>query len=82
MLSSQSKDWKFDHSKETEDKFMHGFIRILGTVADELERKDLGGMDVLLYSGVIEDRFIGWKEAVYACFYTAVTTLLNHKTPI
>ena len=39
--------------------------------------KDLGGLDLLIYSGVIEDEFIGWKEAVYACFYTAVSVAIT-----
>lgn len=37
---------------------------------------------MLIYSGVIEDEFIGWKEAIYACFYTAVRVALTKNSPV
>ena len=40
---------------------MHSFIKILSIIAEELSLKDLGGIDLLIYTGVIEDEFIGWK---------------------
>lgn len=33
VLSSKVKDWKYEQ-KEGEEKFMHGFIRILSSIAD------------------------------------------------
>lgn len=80
-LSSKIVDWKFEE-KEGEEKFMHGFIRILAVVAEELSLTDLGGIDLLIYSGAVEDQFIGWKEQIYACFYTAVTVVLTKNKPI
>lgn len=74
-------DWKFEE-KEGEEKFMHGFIKILGMVGAELALDDLGGIDLLIYSGVIEDEFIAWKEAVYACFYAAITTVMTKNKPL
>ena len=54
----------------------------MGIIADELSLKDLGGMDLLIYTGVIEDEFVGWKEALYSCFYTAVTTVITKNKPL
>ena len=61
---------------------MYSFTKILGTVADELSLKDLGGLDLLIYTGVIEDQFIGWKEALYSCFYAAVVAAITKNKPI
>ena len=36
----------------------------------------------MIYSGVIEDEFLGWREALYACFYTAIMTSLTKNKPI
>lgn len=58
---------------------MHGFIKILGMIASELSIEDFGGIDLMIYSGLIEDQFMAWKEAVYACYYTAITTIMNPK---
>jgi hypothetical protein len=30
-------------------------------VAEELNVKDLGGLDILIYTGYMEDEFMGWK---------------------
>ena len=43
--------------------------------------KDLGGLDIMIYTGFIEDEFMGWKEALYAAFYCAVSAALAHKAP-
>lgn len=61
---------------------MNAFTQILGLVAEELSLKDLGGVDLLIYTGVIEDEFIGWKQALYGCFYTALMTVITQNKPI
>ena len=33
---------------------------------------DLGGIDVLIYTGVIEDEFVSWREALYSAFYCGI----------
>ena len=54
MLSSKAEDWKYDENEGSE-KFIHGFIKILGIVAEEQGLKDMQGIDLLIYTGVIED---------------------------
>ena len=81
VLSSKVGEWKFDE-KDISEKFLNGFIKILGVVAEELSLKDFGGIDVLIYTGVIEDEFMGWMEAVYSCFYVAIMAIMTNNKPI
>ena len=51
-------------------------------VAEELSLKEFGGIDILIYTGVIEDEFIGWTETVYSCFYAAIMAVMTNNKPI
>lgn len=81
ILSSKVNEWKYDE-KEGNMKFIHSFIKILTIVAEQHEVKDLKGIDLLIYTGQVEDQFVGWKEALYACFYTAVKAIITKNQPI
>lgn len=76
VIESSVASWKFDE-KEGQDRFTNVFTKILTIIADELNVKDLGGLDILIYTGYIEDEFMGWKESLFAAFYVAITTVLT-----
>jgi hypothetical protein len=81
VLTSRVGEWKYDE-QDGGDRFIHSFTKILAVVGEELALKDLGGLDVLIYTGVIEDQFIGWKESLFACFYAAVLAVITKNKPI
>lgn len=47
--------------------------------AEELNCKDFGGLDILIYTGFVEDEFMGWKENLFATFYSALVMVLSKK---
>lgn len=81
VIDSNSLSWKFDE-KEDQDRFTNIFTKILTIVAEELNLKDLGGLDILIYTGFVEEEFMGWKESLFTAFYTAITTVLAKGKPI
>lgn len=48
-------------------------------MAEELNCKDFGGLDILIYTGFVEDEFMGWKENLFATFYSALVMVLSKK---
>jgi hypothetical protein len=76
VIESNVATWKFDE-KGDHDRFTNVFVKILTIIAEELNLKDLGGLDILIYTGYVEDEFMGWKENLFSAFYTAVSSVLT-----
>jgi hypothetical protein len=57
-------------------------MKICGIVSDELNINDLGGIDLMIYTGLVEDEFVGWKESLYAAFYSAIVAVITKNKPI
>lgn len=81
VIGSCRGDWKFE-VKEENDKFLYVFIRICALVADECGLEDIGGMDLMIYTGAVEDEFVGWKEGLYASVYAAMLAVITKNKPI
>lgn len=81
VLESSKMNWKFEQ-KEESDKFLYQYMKILSLIADELKMDDLGGIDILIYTGTIEDEFVSWREALYTAFYCAVYAAVTGNQPI
>jgi galactokinase len=48
IIESKASSWKFDE-KDEQDRFTNIYTKILTIVSDELNLKDLGGLDILVY---------------------------------
>jgi hypothetical protein len=73
--------WQFEHKEGESGHFFNVFMKLMMLVAEEASLTDLGGLDLLIYSSFVEEEFMGWREALFSAFYSAVfTTVTNGKS--
>lgn len=70
--------WHFEEKEGENGQFFNVFMKLMMQVAEEASLTDLGGLDLLIYSSFVEEEFMGWREALYSTFYSAVSTAITH----